>query len=175
MARNYGTRGTIEDMTYDWDKFCQIVIERWQDKMIDKGIYDTGTLHNSIVYNYRGVNAMNQTVMRGNALKAGTLPDFISFSFPKYGIYVERGVGRGYTRGNGGDLVKFKGKGRGRERRTWFYRIFANERHKLGELMAKYYGNAARSMIHTIETTYDRNSGPYFTRLVRPTETLRDE
>ncbi|WP_373735735.1 hypothetical protein, partial [Bacteroides heparinolyticus] len=78
-------------------------------------------------------------------------PEVFSFSFPLYGIYVERGVGRGYTRGNGGDLVKFRGKGRGRGRRTWFYRIFANQRHRLGELVAEHYGRAASAAIRTIE------------------------
>ena len=51
----------------------------------------------------------------------------------------------------GGDLVKFRGTVRGRERRTWYYRIFAHERHRLGELVAEQYGRAAASMIHTIE------------------------
>lgn len=153
MAWNYGTRGGTDDMRVNWDRFGEIVIERWQAKLIDKGIYDTGTLHNSIEYDYRATNALNQVIGRGHAaeVKAGTIPDSFTFAFPLYGIYVERGVGRGYTRGKGGDLVKFKGKGRGRERRTWYYRIFANERHRLGELVAHAYGKAAASMIHTIE------------------------
>ena len=174
MART-SRKQDVEQMEVDWDKFCQIVIERWQGVMIKKGIYDSGALHDSIVYNYRGVNAMNQTVMRGNTLKAGTIPDFLSFSFNKYGIYIEKGVGRGYTRGNGGNLVMFKDKKRGRVPRTWFFRIFANERHKLGEMVGKLYGNVARSMIHTIDYSYERNSGSYNTRLIRPVETLRDE
>ena len=138
----------------DWDEFGRIVIERWQNKLLDKDIFDTGTLYRSIEYGYRTMNALNQIVGRGHAaeVKAGTIPDVFTFSFPLYGIYVERGVGRGYTRGNGGDLVKFKGVGRGRERRTWYYRIFANQRHRLGELVAEQYGRAAASMIHTIET-----------------------
>ncbi|MBQ6307245.1 MAG: hypothetical protein IJK78_11825 [Bacteroidales bacterium] len=37
------------------------------------------------------------------------------------------------------------------ERRAWYYRIFANERHRLGELVAEAYGRAAASMIHTLE------------------------
>ena len=143
------------DRTYyevDWDEFCRIVIERWQKKMLEKGIYDTGTLYRSIEYGVRGVNAVNQSLGRGMG-KTGmvTVPDVITFSFPLYGIYVERGVGRGYTRGNGGHLVTFEGRGRGRKKRTWYYRIFANERHRLGELVAQAYGNAARSMIHTLE------------------------
>lgn len=160
-------------MRVNWDRFGEIVIERWQAKLIDKGIYDTGTLHNSIEYGYRATNALNQVVGRGHAaeVKAGTIPDSISFSFPLYGIYVERGVGRGYTRGNGGDLVKFKEKGRGRERRTWYYRIFANERHKLGELVAKAYGEMAARMIRTIETHGFRNTGGgNVAMILKPTE-----
>lgn len=144
---------------YDWDTFGAIVIERWQKKMLSKNIFDTGNLYRSIVYNYRGTNSLNQTVGRGSGATYGdiTVPDWLAFSFPMYGIYVDRGVGRGYTRGNTG-LVKFKGKARGRERRTWYYRIFVNERHRLGEMVREAYGRAAASMIHTIELS-GRNSG----------------
>ena len=153
MAQNYGTRGNADEFRVNWDRFGEIVIEKWQRKLLEKDIYDTGNLYRSIEYGYRATNALNQVVGRGHAseVKAGTIPDVFTFRFPLYGIYVERGVGRGYTRGNGGDLVKFKGVGRGRERRTWYYRIFANERHRLGELVAEQYGRAAASMIHTIE------------------------
>lgn len=154
MPRDYGTRGTTEEFRVNWDRFGEIVIEKWRKRMMEKDIYDTGNLYRSLEYGYRASNALGQIVGRGQAseVQAGTIPDVFSFSFPMYGIYVERGVGRGYTRGNGGDLVKFKGKGRGRERRTWYYSIFAHERHRLGELVAEQYGRAAASMIHTLET-----------------------
>lgn len=154
MARDHGTRGGTEDFRVDWDRFGELVIEKWQKRLLEKDIYDTGNLYRSIEYGYRASNALGQIVGRGHAseVKAGTIPDVFTFRFPMYGIYVERGVGRGYTRGNGGDLVKFKGTGRSRERRTWYYRIFAHERHRLGELVAEQYGRAAASMIHTLET-----------------------
>lgn len=154
MAQNYGTRGTADEFEVNWDKFGELVIKDWQEKLLEKKIYDTGNLYRSIEYGYRATNALGQIVGRGHAseVKAGTVPDVFTFKFPMYGIYVERGVGRGYTRGNGGDLVKFKGTGRSRERRTWYYRIFAHERHRLGELVAEQYGRAAASMIHTLET-----------------------
>lgn len=141
-----------EYMSIDWDKFCQVVIERWQRMLLKKDIFDTGTLYRSFEYNYRAVNAANQVVGRGSGAAHGgvKVPDWVAFSFPMYGIYVEKGVGRGYTRGNTG-LVKFESRGRGRERRTWYYRIFANQRHRLGELVAEAYGRAAASMIHTLE------------------------
>lgn len=154
MARDHGTRGGTDDFRVNWDRFGELVIEKWQKRLLEKDIYDTGNLYRSIEYGYRASNALGQIVGRGHAseVKAGTIPDVFSFRFPLYGIYVERGVGRGYSRGNGGDLVKFKGTGRGRERRTWYYRIFAHERHRLGELVAEQYGRAAASMIHTLET-----------------------
>lgn len=140
-------RGDIENYRIDWDRFCQIVIERWQGKLREKDIYDTGTLYNSIEYGYRGANAINSTAGRGSV----TVPDTLAFSFPMYGIYVERGVGRGYAKGNGGNLVKFQGKGRGRERRWWYYNVFAQERKRLGELVCEAYGRAAMQQILTIE------------------------
>ena len=147
MAQNYGTRGTADEFEVNWDKFGELVIKDWQEKLLEKKIYDTGNLYRSIEYGYRATNALGQIVGRGHGseVKAGTVPDVFTFKFPLYGIYVERGVGRGYTRGNGGDLVKFKGTGRGRERRTWYYRIFAHERHRLGELVAEQYGRTAAS------------------------------
>ena len=153
MANNHGTRGGTDDFRVNWDRFGEIVIEKWQEKLLDKGIYDTGNLYRSIEYGYRATNALNQVIGRGHAaeMKAGTVPDVFTFRFPLYGIYVEHGVGRGYTKGNGGNLVKFKGKGRGRERRTWYYRIFVHERHRLGELVAEQYGRAAAKMITSIE------------------------
>lgn len=153
MANNHGTRGGTDDFRVNWDRFGEIVIEKWQEKLLDKDIYDTGNLYRSIEYGYRATNALNQVIGRGHAaeMKAGTVPDVFTFRFPLYGIYVEHGVGRGYTKGNGGNLVKFKGKGRGRERRTWYYRIFVHERHRLGELVAEQYGRAAAKMITSIE------------------------
>ena len=113
---------------------------------------ETGTLYRSFQYNFRVTNAMNQTLGRGAGLSEGavTVPDKLAFSFPLYGIYVERGVGRGYTRGNTGDLLKFKG-GRGRTRRWWYYNVFVRQRHRLGQLVAQQYGRAAAAQILTIE------------------------
>ncbi len=146
-------RGDEEYLRINWDRFGEIVIERWQKKLLEKGIFDTGTLYRSFEYNYRAVNAMNQVVGRGSGTSHGGVKvlEWLAFSFPMYGIYVERGVGRGYSRGNGGELVKFEGRGRGRERRTWYYRIFVNQRSQLGKLVAKAYGKAAARSITSIE------------------------
>ena len=153
MPNGYGTRGTSDEFRVNWDRFAEIVIEKWQKKLLDQDDWNTGNLYRSFEYNYRATNALNEVVGRGHAaeVKAGTIPDWIAFKFSLYGIYVDRGVGRGYTRGNGGDLVKFKGVGRGREKKTWYYSILVHERHRLGELVAEAYGREAASMIHTLE------------------------
>lgn len=145
-------RGDTQYYDIDWDRFSEIVIEKWQEKLIEKKIYATGALYSSFEYNYRAVNSANQIVGRGSGGGMKSVPDYFAFSFPMYGIYVERGVGRGYTRGNGGDLVQFKERGRSRERRWWYYNIFVRERKRLGELVSQAYGRAAASQILTIET-----------------------
>ena len=48
-------------------------------------------------------------------------------------------------------MVKFKDAAREHEKRIWYYRIFAHERHRLGELVVEQYGRTAALMIHTIE------------------------
>ena len=79
---------------YDWDTFGAIVIERWQKKMLEKNIFDTGYLYRSIIYQYRKENAAKQVFSRGSGATYGEIgvPDYLSFTFPMYGIYVDRGV-----------------------------------------------------------------------------------
>ena len=83
-------RGDIKHYEVDWDKFCQFVIERWRNKIIERDVYDTGNLYRSLTYNYRGTNSLNQTVGRGSGATL-KIPDMVSFSFPMYGIYADRG------------------------------------------------------------------------------------
>ena len=37
-------RGDTEYLRVNWDRFGEIVIERWQKKLLEKGIFDAGTL-----------------------------------------------------------------------------------------------------------------------------------
>ena len=84
----------------------------WQDRIAYYGIHHTGALLASV---------------RGGHLTADELTMTAEFTFLQYGIYVDRGTGRGYKRGNGGDL-HFLGKdyraahhlGRARQARPWF-------------------------------------------------------
>jgi hypothetical protein len=134
-------RGDIKHYEVDWDKFCQFVIERWRNKIIERDVYDTGNLYRSLTYNYRGTNSLNQTVGRGSGATL-KIPDMVSFSFPMYGIYADRGAGRG---------LRIKSHWRGKGHSQWFYSTFATERRRLGELVAEAYGRAAMEQILTIE------------------------
>jgi len=136
-------KGDTEYIHVDWDKFCQIVIERWRKKIIERNVFDTGNLYRSLDYAYRGVNSSNQTVGRGSADITVKIPDMLSFSFPLYGIYADKGAGRG---------LRIKTTGRGKGHTQWFYGVFAQERERLGEMVAEAYGRAAASMIRTIST-----------------------
>lgn len=135
-------RGDEEYLRINWDRFGEIVIDRWQRKILERDVWDTGNLYHSLEYSWRGVNALNQVVGRGRGGEV-KIPDKVSFSFPLYGIYADRGAGRG---------TRIKSHWRGRGHSQWFYATFAQERKRLGELVAEAYGRAAVSMIHTIET-----------------------
>ena len=107
MAQN----NTADLKTYSkawYDKMVTI----WRDRIDAMNILDTGELRQSVA----GANfAMDEA--------GGQM----AFKFLQYGIYVDLGTGKGYKRGNGGDL-EFLGKeyrkqhklGKARKKRPWF-------------------------------------------------------
>lgn len=88
------------------------MVDIWTDRLVMLGAVDTGELLRSVK---RGATVLSEAESQ------------LTFHFLEYGIYVDAGTGRGYTRGNGGDL-KFLGKdyrkahklGKPREKRPWF-------------------------------------------------------
>ena len=77
---------SLREYTQGWyDK----MIEIWRDRMDALGVYATGDLRRSL---QKGGFLITDT--------GGTL----SFKYLEYGIYVDLGVGNGYSHGNGGDL-----------------------------------------------------------------------
>lgn len=72
------------------DRWTAKMVEIWRDRLDLLGVYHTGNLR--------------QSVTKGNVNVNGLDAD-ISFQFLRYGIYVDRGVGNGYTRGNGATLL----------------------------------------------------------------------
>lgn len=129
------------------------MVEIWCDRMDMLGIHDTFALRNS--------------VREGMFMQDGDKAE-MTFHYLNYGIYVDMGVGNGYTRGNGGDLKildtvyrhehkldvprrsgrKADGKmtsGNPRERRPWFSLSWSISvevlKRKIGELMGEEFSN----------------------------------
>lgn len=121
----------VEKFQEEWVKK---MVEIWTDRLIMLGAF-TKEAH----------------LLRSVALDGARLSEEesqITFSFLQYGIYVDAGTGRGYKRGNGGDLYflakdyrKKHKLGEPRKRRPWFskswnisLRVMANYMtQKLGE------------------------------------------
>lgn len=121
----------VEKFQEEWVKK---MVEIWTDRLIMLGAF-TKEAH----------------LLRSVALDGARLSEEesqITFSFLQYGIYVDAGTGRGYKRGNGGDLYflakEYRKKhklGEPRKRRPWFskswnisLRVMANYMtQKLGE------------------------------------------
>ena len=107
MAQN----NTADLKTYSkawYDKMVTI----WRDRIDAMNILDTGALRGSVA---------------GNGFAIDEMGGQMAFKFLQYGIYVDLGTGKGYKRGNGGDL-EFLGKdyrkqhnlGKARKKRPWF-------------------------------------------------------
>lgn len=128
----------METKEVDYAKWAAFCIERWILKMGNLGISDTGTLINS----FRSHVSHDAN---GDAAK-------IAMTFRMYGWYVDAGAGRGYKRGNGGDLG-FTPK---RRPRRWYNKIYWNEFRKLVHLLAEKYGHEGVMILKSIEeTNYD--------------------
>ncbi len=96
--KNNGSNELLDKYVDEWSDMMVII---WQDKIRQMDIRDTGNLYNSIAA--ESVQDLNGTFV-------------IPHKFVEYGIYVDAGVGKGFTPGNGGDL----GFTPSREPRPWF-------------------------------------------------------
>lgn len=90
------------------------MVEIWRDRVDLLRIRDTGSLRHSIRTDRATLSADRMA---------------FSFVYLQYGIYVDLGVGNGYTHGNGGDLPFLNPAyrlehhlGTPRRRRVWFSR-----------------------------------------------------
>lgn len=106
----------------------------WRDRLALLDIGHTGRLFHSV---------------QGSGLDLSGTDLTAAFQFVDYGIYVDRGVGRGYTRGNGGDLKILDpvyrhehGLGRARRKTLWFSRSWYISRRVFNEAMADLLGQA---------------------------------
>ena len=107
----------------------------WQEKMLQVAppVYDTGALSRSV-----------QGVVHPGPVTT------IEHRFLEYGIYVARGVGNGYSRGNGGDLKflkDWKTNPHHRQKRDWFSKKYMYSLHRLNEFEAAYYGQTYQGLV----------------------------
>ena len=128
MAQN----NTADLKTYSkawYDKMVEI----WRDRIDAMNILDTGELRQSVA----GANfAMDDA--------GGQM----AFQFLQYGIYVDLGTGKGYKRGNGGDL-EFLGKdyrkqhklGKARKKRPWFSKSWYISTQVIKDVYARFVGD----------------------------------
>lgn len=115
-----------------WSDF---MVKMWQEKMLQFAppVYDTGALSRSV-----------QDVVHPGPVTT------IEHRFLEYGIYVARGVGNGYSRGNGGDLKfqkDWKTNPHHRQKRDWFSKKYMYSLHRLNEFEAAYYGQTYQGLV----------------------------
>ena len=115
-----------------WSDF---MVKMWQEKMLQVAppVYDTGALSRSV-----------QGVVHPGPVTT------IEHRFLEYGIYVARGVGNGYSRGNGGDLKflkDWKTNPHHRQKRDWFSKKYMYSLHRLNEFEAAYYGQTYQGLV----------------------------
>ena len=105
----------------------------WRDRIDAMDILDTGALRGSVA---------------GNGFSMDEMGGQMAFQFLQYGIYVDLGTGKGYKRGNGGDL-KFLGKdsrkehklGKAREPRPWFSKSWYISTQVIKDVYARFVGD----------------------------------
>lgn len=89
------------------------MVEIWQDRLDMMAVYDTGALRQSVVPSNVHIDGISLDV---------------SFNFLQYGVYVDRGTGRGVKNGK-------------RKARPWFSRSWSISAEVLKEHLAKVLGD----------------------------------
>lgn len=149
MAKQIQKPVSEEDIRSYEREWAAMMVHIWRENMLRLGVVRTKALYNSLTHSVTG--AADQIT--------------IAHQFMLYGIYIARGVGRGYTRGNPGDLEfldksyrkthrldkpRKKGpawgggytSGKPREQRDWFSRKYLRSIHVLTEVELSLYGEA---------------------------------
>lgn len=137
MSSQSGLKPNMTDAEHQkwidgWQKFMADI---WREKMMSFAppVYNTGALSRSI-----------QGVVHPGPVTT------IEHRFLEYGIYVARGVGNGYYRGNPGDLKFLKDwttNPHHRQPRDWFAKKYMYSLHRLNEFEAAYYGTTYNGVV----------------------------
>jgi len=118
----------------EWNQYetlkawADIVIERWELRISQLGVVDTGEL-------LRSFQAQVNTDANGNGEK-------IVFTYAYYGRFPELGVGKGIKAGIESN----------RKKKPWYTKIFFGQVNQLARIMAEKYGQQAiAGIIENIE------------------------
>ena len=133
---------TADLQTYSkawYDKMVTI----WRDRIDAMDILDTGALRGSVA---------------GKGFAIDELGGQVAFQFLQYGIYVDLGTGKGYKRGNGGDL-EFLGKdyrkqhklGKARKKRPWFSTSWYVSTKVIRDVYARFVGDQFLGIMDNLE------------------------
>lgn len=139
MAVREIKRPVTEQDIRKWERgWAEMMVKIWRENILRMGIVDTRALHDNMAHQITDV--------------AGQIT--IAHEFMLYGIFVARGVGNGYRRGNSGkddeNGLQFLGKsyrkahkmGKPRKKRDWFANRYLSSIHVLSEVERDLYGAA---------------------------------
>ncbi len=109
------------------------MIRIWREKIKLLRIIDTGTLFYSTIPTIKNHDAQVLSIR-------------YEWQFADYGIYQERGTGRGVFRGNCGDI----GRRNKRKRRPWLSRKYIASLYNIKEFLAENLGQEVISIVDSI-------------------------
>lgn len=119
------------------DAFNSTMTKVWRDRIRRKRAtraYDTGALFASTVMDRHVIASKDYTTLS------------YSWSYLEYGVYVERGTGRGVFRGNPGDI----GRDNKRRRRRWMNPRLYSSMCNLRDFMAESVGSEFVQIVNRI-------------------------
>ena len=133
---------TAELQTYSkawYDKMVEI----WRDRIDAMNILDTGALRGSVA---------------GKGFAIDEMGGQMAFQFLQYGIFVDLGTGKGYKRGNGGEL-EFLGNdyrkqhnlGKARKKRPWFSTSWYVSTQVIRDVYARFVGDQFVGIMDNLE------------------------
>ncbi len=156
MAKEIKRPVTEKDIR-EWERgWTDMMVTIWRENILRLGIVDTGRLHDTIQGQYRDAGGQIE----------------IAHEFMLYGIYVARGVGRGYDidgkeyRDKQGNLKRIgvnKGdladkKNLNKRRRDWFWSKYTRSQFVLTQVESELYGHAYMGTLSNVVQAMFGNS-----------------
>lgn len=150
MDRRPDSSSAIEDRRKYTEDFNQKMIEIWRDRLKKFGLSKESD------HPLRTAGLFREISKKGLEARNAFTDLRYSFSHREYGIYVERGTGRGVFRGNAGDIGRenLRRKNRikaGKDVRPWRSRPLRRSLHNLRDFLAESLGIEFVEIIENID------------------------